>query len=119
MYQAKKRERRNPVDQAVRRRELYYGLDDAGYQALRTAQDNRCAICQSSFEERQPHVDHDHKCCPGKRSCGQCVRGLLCRYCNTALGKFNDDPALLMRAIEYLTAAEISAISTYFTARNP
>ena len=39
-------------------------------------------------------IDHDHE--TGK------VRGLLCHECNTALGKFGDDPAILLRAVDYL-----------------
>lgn len=38
-------------------------------------------------------VDHDHNCCPaGKTSCGRCVRGLICRGCNSAAGLLSDDP---------------------------
>jgi hypothetical protein len=39
-------------------------------------------------------VDHEHN--------GGGVRGLLCGWCNTALGYLKDDPELAHRAIEYL-----------------
>lgn len=29
-------------------------------------------------------IDHDHDCCPGKYTCGKCVRGVLCGRHNTA-----------------------------------
>jgi hypothetical protein len=28
-------------------------------------------------------VDHDRDCCPGAKSCGKCVRGIICNRCNT------------------------------------
>lgn len=31
---------------------------------------------------REWPIDHDHDCCPG-RGCGQCIRGIVCRPCNT------------------------------------
>lgn len=42
-------------------------------------------------------LDHDHSCCPPvgggtrKVSCGECVRGVLCNGCNTALGLLGED----------------------------
>lgn len=49
-----------------------------------------CAVCGQPFE-RTPDVDHQHGCAhPGKGSysCRACVRGLLCRSCNLAVGAF-------------------------------
>jgi len=37
------------------------------------------------------HIDHDHACCPGKRSCGKCVRGALCRFHNLYLAYLEKD----------------------------
>lgn len=64
-----------------------------------------CAVCRCSEPGGQWntwHVDHDHSCCPGRKSCGQCIRGLLCQECNQGLGKFNDDAGRLERAAAYL-----------------
>lgn len=56
-----------------------------------------CAICGTTAwpgRHSRPHVDHCHET--------GLVRGILCSECNTGLGKFKEDPALLRRAIEYL-----------------
>lgn len=83
-----------------------YRLSLERYQELLEAQDGRCAICgvasPGDIRIDRFHVDHDHSCCPGKESCGKCVRGLLCRACNTALGNFRDDPNVLLGALTYL-----------------
>ena len=65
-----------------------YGLTQELFDLLLQAQQNACGMCHESFEEGQLiHVDHDHLCCQRKnRSCGECVRGLLCHACNIALG---------------------------------
>lgn len=63
-----------------------YRLREEDYLALIEKQNGLCAICEEPFEGT-PHVDHDHSCCPyGGPTCGKCVRGLLCRRCNTFVG---------------------------------
>lgn len=86
---------------AIRRTGLS-GLE--AYEALLAQQGGRCAICGTATPNGQGrfHVDHDHSCCVGGRSCGECIRGLLCHSCNTMLGLAKDDPALLQRAAQYL-----------------
>jgi len=85
-----------------RSRARKYGLTVEAYDAL-LERDDGCAICgiKESYSKRL-HIDHDHACCPGGRSCGKCVRGLLCSSCNTGLGAFLDDAELLLKAINYL-----------------
>jgi len=65
-----------------------YRLSGAQFQRLLELQDYRCGMCRELFGKGQLiRVDHDHACCPEKnRSCGECVRGLLCHVCNIALG---------------------------------
>lgn len=67
--------------------------------------DGKCQICSRDFSDSRwgkPAVDHDHSCCSGNKTCGKCVRGLLCSECNHGLGKFQDSEEVLMSAIEYL-----------------
>lgn len=67
-----------------------YGITADEYAAQLAKQGGRCAICQRK-PTRTPHIDHDHACCPGVgnrsygRSCGKCVRGILCASCNHKL----------------------------------
>ena len=72
------------------------GLTPEGFQELLEAQRNACAMCRTPFKSRTPFkkgqricIDHDQACCPPtlpSRSCGTCVRGLLCLTCNVAVG---------------------------------
>lgn len=85
-----------------------YRLTVEAYEALLEAQGSACAICRigapTDIRTSRFHVDHDHACCPGTRSCGKCIRGLLCHACNTALGNFHDDPERLTAALAYVTS---------------
>lgn len=82
-----------------------YGLTDEQFWSLLASQDYSCAICRVPFEAgryNRVHIDHDHACCPAGGSCGECVRGMLCRSCNQGLGLLDDDPARLRAAADYL-----------------
>lgn len=84
------------------RRLKRYGLTAGEYNARITEQNGKCAGCGLLQQAHEWHVDHDHACCPGERTCGKCVRGLLCRDCNLALGFARDDIARLLGLADYL-----------------
>lgn len=78
-----------------------YGISSDEYQRLFENQNGACAICtcperlrRKDGTPRNLHVDHDHK--TGK------IRGLLCHYCNTAIGAMRENEDLLLKAIAYL-----------------
>lgn len=84
-------------------KELYnITLDE--YKAMWINQKGCCKLCGNyQFKFTQFFaVDHNHKCCQGKTSCGKCIRGLLCNDCNTGLGKFKDNTDVLKKAINYI-----------------
>ena len=85
-----------------------YKISIEEYQEMLQAQNWVCAIC------KQPErtiirgklislaVDHDHSCCPNRKSCGKCVRGILCKSCNLLIAQLENNN--LLRAInEYLS----------------
>lgn len=84
--------------------ERNYNITLVDYNNLLQKQSGKCAGCQrlpSEFENGLG-VDHDHKCCPGSKSCGKCVRGLLCPGCNRLLGQIADNINTLYRLANYL-----------------
>lgn len=74
-----------------------YGVTRDQYAA---AIERGCEICGRT--DKPLHVDHDHACCSGSRSCGECVRGFLCGPCNRGIGLFFDNADALDRASQYL-----------------
>jgi len=112
-YTAKRKTRNGTPDGKASNRashlnKNYPGFTHDKYDALLTAQMGHCAICPATNpggNHKHFLVDHDHKCCPGRKTCGNCIRGLLCYKCNTSLGGFDDDPMLLYIAMRYLEKA--------------
>lgn len=93
---------------ALRKRLRDYGISAEQYLLLEERQDHKCAICRRNFSDlkKNPAIDHFHDCCPRGGSCGKCVRGLLCKDCNTALGLMQDLPERLLEAAQYLLDAD-------------
>lgn len=82
-----------------------YGISQEDYDAIKAFQGGRCFVCQrATGASKNLAVDHDHKHCPGKRGCRDCVRALLCGGCNQkVLGHLRDDVEALRRAIRVIT----------------
>ncbi len=77
-----------------------HGVTRQFYERLLLEQGGKCAI--PDCVEPPTQLDHDHGCCANKKSCGRCIRGILCGKHNLALGLFQDDPKELHKAIEYV-----------------
>lgn len=71
-----------------------YGITLDQYEQMVEDQGGVCRICGGvNASGQRLHVDHDHLCCPGQRSCGKCLRGITCENCNHAMGALGlDDP---------------------------
>lgn len=103
-------------DAAAQRRQrlwTYYRLTIERHDEILERQGGMCGICRRPEPGGKGtwNVDHDHACCPGQRSCGACVRGLLCQNCNTGLGLFSDDSSALGSAIAYLNSYRLEAVA--------
>lgn len=75
---------------------LNYRVSFDEYMAIWEMQGGVCAICRSEQtvgRSKRLAVDHDHA--TGK------LRALLCVKCNSAIGYFDENPALLRRAADY------------------
>ncbi len=86
---------------------IQYNLTRGQFLGLVDSQGGACAICREAPERvLSLHVDHDHSCCSGNKSCGVCVRGLLCGGCNSMLGMAQDSCDTLRAAVTYLCEAQ-------------
>lgn len=96
-FNAKRRSKRHRYAESNRnwRLKTKYGITLEQFEQLFAIQNRRCALCKSTKSDKNNFVvDHCHK--TGK------IRGILCSYCNRALGMFKDDACILLKAIEYL-----------------
>lgn len=88
---------------------MRYGITQKQYDWLLEQQGDKCFLCgegetlihHSTGKLRALSVDHDHRCCPDKKACGECVRGLLCYNCNRFMGRVDNSPLLSTRFRDY------------------
>lgn len=105
---AKRHRERHPRARRAERYPREYGITLEQYEERLEEQGGVCAVCrrpETRVTKGTPDslsVDHDRRCCPGKRSCGRCVRGLLCGACNRALGLLNDNVERIRAAADYV-----------------
>jgi hypothetical protein len=77
-----------------------------------------CAICERPEVEIHPKTgqiarlatDHNHACCPGDKSCGKCVRGLICAKCNQCLHQVEEVENWCEKATNYLASYTLSNV---------
>lgn len=104
----KRRERKVAGNQRTKRNMhlwVNFRLEESDYELMLASQGGKCKLCGSSSPgvgAEKFAVDHDHRCCPTKRTCGNCIRGLLCWQCNAGIGNLQDSPELLEIAAKYI-----------------
>lgn len=81
------------------------GASRSWYDQTLEDQGGGCAICGSNVPDSRSaymFVDHRHECCPPRRACDKCRRGLLCGRCNSSLERVESDPEWGIKALAYL-----------------
>ncbi len=79
--------------------ERYYGIKYSDYLSMCAKQSGLCKVCNgppAGGRGLYPQLVVDHCHLTGR------VRGLLCNYCNQAIGLLQDDPNIIRRASDYL-----------------
>jgi hypothetical protein len=87
------------------RRKVKYDLTPEQFEDKLKSQDGRCTICLEDLDFEKHNgvcIDHDHACCPGEKTCGLCVRDILCDMCNKLLGNARENVEIMENAINYI-----------------
>lgn len=90
-----------------------HGMTLAQWQAMCDEQDGLCYLCLRPLPEgaKEIVIDHDHSCCPPRKSCARCRRGMACRYCNVGVGALGDSPERMRLAADNLERARAAALA--------
>lgn len=100
----KEKRKRNPLKMRGYDLKKRFKLTLETFDQLFKSQGSRCACCYTTDPgHKWWHVDHDHACCSSRRkTCGKCIRGILCHHCNMALGNARDDIARIKNMARFL-----------------
>lgn len=80
----------------IKRIQKRYGLSAKPYAEMLSSGCEVCGTMESLF------IDHDHSCCNTENTCGKCVRGILCRACNTAEGMLKSNLENARKLVAYM-----------------
>jgi|SRR5665213_3065796 len=97
---------KHPTSARARKLKHYYNITSEDYNKMLLMQEYRCALCMKHQDELKLAlgIDHNHDCCPGDKSCGKCIRGLLCNPCNVDLGRYE---ILIRQAAKFNTYLKV------------
>lgn len=94
-FYVKEYRKANPIIDRIKRLKKRFGLTLEEYDKLFKKQNGICAVCGNVNRDGIfLSVDHDH-------ATGE-IRGLLCSFCNSALGFARDNPVTLRKLADYL-----------------
>jgi len=82
-----------------------YNITIIQYWMMLDQQEGKCKGCKikPGINDKPLFIDHDHKCCPSNiKTCGNCIRALLCDDCNKTLGTAKDNPNILRALADLL-----------------
>ena len=93
---------------------LKYNLTREEWIAIFEMQGSSCAACGSEDPGSALGwmTDHDHSCCPGEKSCGKCVCGILCHRCNTVADIKNEQHFISYRKRAHALGIPLKVIAT-------
>ena len=94
-----KKEAKNKMNSVYSGNWKKHGISKEQYIEMMNEYNGKCHSCN---DRDAVSIDHDHNCCPGPRSCGKCIRGILCNQCNTALGLLQDNKDKIQGLLEYI-----------------
>jgi hypothetical protein len=101
-----KRYHSNPEPMKILHRKTKYNITTEEFLEKLNNQNHKCGACETDtpgVKGKTWCIDHDHSCCDDKKkTCGKCVRGILCHQCNFILGLAKDNKYTLLGLINYL-----------------